>query len=93
MTKKEAMNLIASKYNKLKRIAQMSENKYFPNNKGLYHEDITQDLYVKIQTEINKLPNNKKEILKFLDRYAQPGAYIYQSIKKILINTLLKKCK
>mgnify|MGYP003150666281 FL=1 len=91
MTKKEAMRIIASKYDKMKRIAQMSENKYFPNNKGLYHEDITQDLYVKIQTEINKIPNNKKEILKFLDRYGQPGAYIYQSIKQILINTFRRE--
>jgi len=93
MTKKEAMNLIASKYNKMKRIAQMSENKYFPNNKGLYHEDITQDLYVKIQSEINDIPNNKSEISKFLDRYAHPGAYIYQSIKQILINTFRKESK
>ena len=93
MTKKEAMKLIASKYNSMKRIAQMSENKYFPNNRGLYHEDVTQDLYLKIQTEIDKIPNKKSEILKFLDRYGQPGAYIYQSIKQILINTFRKESK
>lgn len=93
MTKKEAMKLIASNYNRMKKTVQMSENKYFPNNKGLYHEDITQDLYVKIQMEIDAIPNNKKEISKFLDRYGQPGAYIYQSIKQLLINTFRKESK
>ena len=44
MTKKEAMKLIASHYERIKKIVLMSENKYFPNNKGCYHEDITQDL-------------------------------------------------
>mgnify|MGYP003109474647 CR=1 FL=1 len=93
MTKKEAMNLIASHYNRIKKIVLMSEKKYFPNNKGLYHEDITQDLYLKIHKELEKIPNNKNEITKFLDRYIYGQAYIYQSIKQILINTFRRESK
>ena len=93
MTKKEAMKLIASHYERIKKIVLMSENKYFPNNKGCYHEDITQDLFVKIQKEIEEIPNNKLEISKFLDRYVYGQSYIYQSIKQLLVNTLRRDSK
>lgn len=93
MTKKQAMDLIASHYDKIKKIVQMSENKYFPNNKGAYHQDITQDLFVKIQKEINEIPNNEIEINKFLDRYVHGQAYIYQSIKQLLVNNYRRESK
>ena len=48
------MYYIASKYNKIKEIVKGIESKYFANEKGMYHEDITQDMFLKIHEELEK---------------------------------------
>ena len=51
MTRRQAFLFMASKYNQVKRNVLDIENKYF-TVKGTYHQDITQDLYIKIYEEL-----------------------------------------
>ena len=93
MDKKTAMQLIYKKYAKIKQIVYELDVKYF-KNKGMYHEDITHDLFIKIQEEIDKVEDEPHIILKFLDRIINGQMYIiYNKAKQMYINFLKKENK
>ena len=94
MTRKEAMYYIASKYNKIKEIVKGIETKYFANEKGMYHEDVTQDMFLKIHEELEKKDEDSGEINKFIDRYFNPKSFnIYTIVKNLFIDNLRKENK
>ena len=57
MTKKEALEYIAKRYDRIKDFVYDIDVKYF-KLKGQYHEDITQDLFLKMYAEIEKIEKN-----------------------------------
>tara|TARA_R100001443_G_scaffold16126_2_gene25944 strand:+ start:609 stop:1184 length:576 start_codon:yes stop_codon:yes gene_type:complete len=93
MTIKQAMEYLAKKFNEFKKTALDTENKYFSNNKGMYHQDVTQDLYLKIYEELEKTKEEPTEIFKLLDRYTKSKTYLYQSIKQLLIDNFRRDKK
>ena len=93
MNKNKAMKLIYDQYDKIKEIVYQMEQKYF-QRKGMYHEDVTHDMYLKMYNELEKIENKPDEILKFLDRMLGGKMYIiYRQAKQMYINLLRKENK
>ena len=79
MDKKQAMNLIYDKYNEIKRIVYQLEKQHFQKNntkKGEYFEDITHDLYIRLDSDLSKIEKKPHLIYKFLDRIVNGQMYI-----------------
>ena len=92
MNKNKAMKLIYDQYERIKSIAYEVELKYF-KKKGMYHEDITHDMYLKMYNEIEKI-EKPDQILKYLDRMLGGQMYIiYRQAKQMYINLLKKENK
>ena len=93
MTKKEALEYIAKRYDRIKDFVYDIDVKYF-KLKGQYHEDITQDLFLKMYAEIEKAENNPGMINKFLDRISDSGTFkLYKTVKNMYIDLIRKKNK
>jgi|TARA_R110001606_G_scaffold355358_2_gene506319 DNA-directed RNA polymerase specialized sigma24 family protein len=93
MTRKEALEFIVSKYKTFKKIVFEIEKKNF-TVRGTWHEDITQDLFIKIQEELEKVEDKPEDILKFLERYYNGNTFnIYTIVKNHYIDFLRKEKK
>ena len=46
MTREEAIKIVVKQYKELKKLALNIENNIAPENKGMYHQDVTQDLFI-----------------------------------------------
>jgi len=93
MTKKEALEYIAKRYDRIKDFVYDIDVKYF-KLKGQYHEDITQDLFLKMYAELEKAENNPGMINKFLDRISDSGTFkLYKTVKNMYIDLIRKKNK
>lgn len=93
MTKKEALEYIAQRYDRIKDFVYDIDVKYF-KLKGQYHEDITQDLFLKMYAEIEKAENNPGMINKFLDRISDSGTFkLYKTVKNMYIDLIRKESK
>ena len=67
--------------------------KYF-KLKGQYHQDITQDLFLKMYAEIEKAENNPAMINRFLDRISDSGTFkLYKTVKNMYIDLIRKENK
>tara|TARA_R110002111_G_scaffold138790_1_gene204606 strand:- start:702 stop:1286 length:585 start_codon:yes stop_codon:yes gene_type:complete len=92
MTKKEALEILWSNYDQIKTIVFNIESKY--TNKGIYHQDLTHDLYVKIQNEIDKIPEEPTQVKKFLDRFWDGHSLtIYKIVKHMFIDMIRRENK
>jgi RNA polymerase sigma factor (sigma-70 family) len=92
MTKKEALAILWSNYDLIKQTVFNIESKYI--EKGMYHEDLTHDLYIKIQNEIDKIPEEPTEVKKFLDRYWDGHSLsIYKMVKHMFIDMIRRENK
>ena len=81
-----------SNYDQIKTIVFNIESKY--TNKGIYHEDLTHDLYVKIQNEIDKIPEEPTQVKKFLDRFWDGHSLtIYKIVKHMFIDMIRRENK
>jgi RNA polymerase sigma factor (sigma-70 family) len=93
MTKKQALEYIAKRYDKIKDFVYDIDVKYF-KLKGQYHEDITQDLFLKMYAELEKAENNPGMINKFLDRISDTGTFkLYKTVKNMYIDLIRKESK
>ena len=93
MTKKEALEYIAKRYDRIKDFVYDIDVKYF-KLKGQYHEDITQDLFLKMYAEIEKAENNHGMINRFLDRISDSGTFkLYKTVKNMYIDLIRKENK
>jgi len=93
MTKKEALEYIAKRYDRIKDFVYDVDVKYF-KLKGQYHEDITQDLFLKMYAEIEKAVNNPAMINRFLDRISDSGTFkLYKTVKNMYIDMIRKEKK
>lgn len=93
MTKKEALKIIWDNYDEIKTLVERIEYNY-TRKKGMYHEDLTHDLYVKIQNEIDKIEDKPAEVQKFLDRfYNGQTLNIYTTLKNMFIDKLRRENK
>jgi RNA polymerase sigma factor (sigma-70 family) len=93
MTKKEALEYIAKRYDRIKDFVYDIDVKYF-KLKGQYHEDITQDLFLKMYAELEKAENNPGMINKFLDRISDSGTFkLYKTVKNMYIDLIRKENK
>lgn len=93
MTKKEAFEYLATKYDELKIFVYQIDENYF-KMKGKYHQDITQDLYIKMYNEIEKLENDPSQINKFLDRFFDSGTFkLYTVVRNMYIDMIRKEKK
>lgn len=97
MDKKQAMDLIYDKYNEIKRIVYQLEKQHFQKNntkKGEYFEDITHDLYIRIDSDLSKIEKKPHLIYKFLDRIVNGQMYIiYNMAKQMYVNFLKRENK
>jgi hypothetical protein len=97
MDKKQAMNLIYDKYNEIKRIVYQLEKQHFQKNntkKGEYFEDITHDLYIRLDSDLSKIEKKPHLIYKFLDRIVNGQMYIiYNMAKQMYVNFLKRENK
>ena len=92
MTKKEALKILWNNYDQIKEIVLNIESRY--TNKGMYHEDITHDLYIKIQNEIDKIEEDPTEVKKFLDRYWDGHSLsIYKVVKNMFVDMIRRENK
>ena len=92
MTKKEALKILWSNYDQIKEIVLNIESRY--THKGMYHEDITHDLYIKIQNEIDKIPEEPTQVKKFLDRfYDGQSLTIYKMVKNMFVDMIRRENK
>ena len=92
MTKKEALKILWSNYDQIKETILNIESRY--NHKGMYHEDITHDLYIKIQNEIDKIEEDPTEVKKFLDRYWDGHSLsIYKVVKNMFVDMIRRENK
>ena len=92
MTKKEALKILWSNYDQIKETVLKIESRY--NQKGMYHEDITHDLYIKIQNEIDKIEETPTEVKKFLDRYWDGHSLsIYKVVKNMFVDIIRRENK
>ena len=92
MTKKEALAILWSNYDLIKQTVFNIESKYI--EKGMYHEDLTHDLYIKIQNEIDKIPEEPTEVKKFLDRFWDGHSLsIYKMVKHMFIDMIRRENK
>tara|TARA_R110000737_G_scaffold320287_1_gene331731 strand:+ start:731 stop:1306 length:576 start_codon:yes stop_codon:yes gene_type:complete len=93
MTKKEAYEYLASKYEYLSEFVYQIENRYF-QKKGCYHQDITQDLYLKIYNELEKVEEKPGEVAKFLDRFYDGETFkLYKVVKNMYIDLMRRENK
>tara|TARA_R100000329_G_scaffold14567_3_gene15049 strand:+ start:13106 stop:13669 length:564 start_codon:yes stop_codon:yes gene_type:complete len=93
MDKKKAMLMLYEKYDLIKNIVYKLDTQYF-KLKGKFYEDITHDVFLKLQDEIDKLENQPHLILKFLDKYYNSQTYIiYNKAKQIFIDFLRREKK
>ena len=97
MDKKQAMDLIYDKYNEIKRIVYQLEKQHFQKNntkKGEYFEDITHDLYIRLDSDLSKIEKKPHLIYKFLDRIVNGQMYIiYNMAKQMYVNFLKRENK
>jgi RNA polymerase sigma factor (sigma-70 family) len=92
MTKKEALAILWSNYDLIKQTVFNIESKYI--EKGMYHEDLTHDLYIKIQNEIDKIPEEPTQVKKFLDRFWDGHSLsIYKIVKHMFIDMIRRENK
>ena len=92
MTKKEALAILWSNYDLIKQTVFNIESKYI--EKGMYHEDLTHDLYIKIQNEIDKIPEEPTQVKKFLDRFWDGHSLsIYKMVKHMFIDMIRRENK
>ena len=93
MTKRQAFEYLASKYDEIKEFVYQVDDNYF-KMKGQYHQDITQDFYLKMYNEIEKLENDSSQINKFLDRFYDSGTFkLYTVIRNMYIDMIRKEKK
>jgi len=93
MNKNKAMKIIYDQYEKIKQKVYDIEVKYF-HKKGIYHEDITHDMFLKIYLELEKIENRPDQILKFIDRIINGQlSYIYTIAKNTYLNFLKREKK
>ena len=93
MTKKEALEYIAKRFDRIKDFVYDVDVKYF-KLKGQYHQDITQDLFLKMYAEIEKAENNPAMINRFLDRISDSGTFkLYKTVKNMYIDLIRKENK
>jgi len=93
MNRRQAFEHLASKYKELAEFVYKIEDKYF-QKKGCYHKDITQDLYLKIYAELQKVEEKPGEISKFIDRvYNGKTFYLYMVVKNMFIDLIRKEKK
>mgnify|MGYP000361841169 FL=1 len=93
MTKKDALEYIAKRYDRIKDFVYDIDVKYF-KLKGQYHEDITQDLFLKMYAELEKAEDNPGMINKFLDRISDSGTFkLYKTVKNMYIDLIRKENK
>ena len=93
MTKKQAFEYLATKYNEIKIFVYQIDENYF-KMKGQYHEDITHDLYLKLYNELEKLENDPSVINKFLDRFYDSGTFkLYTVVRNMYIDMIRKEKK
>lgn len=91
MTKKEAFQYLANKYEEINELVYSIQIKYF-QKKGHYHQDITQDLYLKIYQELEKVEEKPDKILQFLDRYYNGQTFnLYKVIRNMFIDFIRKE--
>ena len=93
MTKKEALEYIAKRYDRIKDFVYDIDVKYF-KLKGQYHEDITQDLFLKMYAEIEKIENKPGLINRFLDRLSDSHPFkLYNTVKNMYIDLIRRENK
>jgi RNA polymerase sigma factor (sigma-70 family) len=93
MNKKQAFEYLASKYEQVAEFVYQIEAKYF-QKKGCYHKDITQDLYLKIYAELEKVEEKPGAIGKFVDRFYNGKTFnLYRVVKNMYIDLLRKEKK
>lgn len=93
MTKKEAFQFIADKYEQINEFVYDIQTKYF-QKKGIYHEDITQDLFLKIYKELEKVEEKPHLVLKFLEPFSDAKTLlIYKKVKHMFIDMFRKERK
>jgi len=86
MKRNEAIKKVLEKYKDFKNLVLNIENKLSSNNKGMYHEDITQDLYIKIQMEIDSIQDDSSRLEKFVKERIEKPLFYYTAIKNMIIN-------
>ena len=93
MTKKEAFQFLADKYQEINDFVYHIQTKYF-QKKGIYHEDITQDLYLKIYKELEKVEEKPHLVLKFLEPFSDGKTFlIYKRVRHMFIDMFRKENK
>jgi|TARA_R110000744_G_scaffold12732_4_gene37626 RNA polymerase sigma factor (sigma-70 family) len=93
MTKKEAFQFLADKYQEINDFVYHIQTKYF-QKKGIYHEDITQDLYLKIYKELEKVEEKPHLVLKFLEPFSDGKTFlIYKRVRHMFIDMFRKEKK
>lgn len=93
MNKKQAFEYLASKYNKISEFVQKIEQQFL-QEKGHYHQDITQDLYLKMYEEIERIESKPGEISKYLDRFYDGKTFkLYMVVKNMYIDLIRKEKK
>ena len=93
MTKEQAIEYIASKYDRIKNYIYEIDQRYF-RLKGQYHEDITHDLFLKMYAEIEKANNDPSVINKILDRISDSSPFkLYNIVKNMYIDLIRKESK
>tara|TARA_B100001093_G_scaffold502624_1_gene555877 strand:+ start:1011 stop:1574 length:564 start_codon:yes stop_codon:yes gene_type:complete len=93
MTRKKAFEYLATKYDQISELVYTIEDKYF-KKKGQFHQDITQDLYLKIYEELEKVENNTSSINKFLDRFYNGKTFnLYKVIRNMYVDLLRRETK
>ena len=93
MTRDEAIKIVVKQYEELKKLALNIENKIAPENKGMYHQDVTQDLYIKIQNEIDSIQNEPDQLQDFIDERIKKPVFYFTTIKNMIINEYKKENK
>ena len=93
MTKKHTLEYIAKRYDRIKQFVYDIDVKYF-KLKGQYHEDITQDLFLKMYAEIEKIENKPGLINRFLDRLSDSHPFkLYNTVKNMYIDLIRRENK
>ena len=93
MDKEQAMQIIYKQYVNIKQVVYLIEQKYF-NKKYCFYEDITHDVFLKIDLEFEKIKNDSPETLKLLDRISKGHlSYIYKMAQNTYLNFLKREKK
>ena len=93
MTREEAIKIVVKQYKELKKLALNIENNIAPENKGMYHQDVTQDLFIKIQNEIDSIENEPNKLDEFVEERIKKPLFYFTAIKHMLINEYKKESK